>query len=135
MLHLQCECPIFGVLRHYRKCTNGRGANSVKLVLDVPDERIKLTEYSVWADFMFYCQYTKPYDFTKVDPMCMEEISQKRLNRIIRSIKTQKKPGEYRIPQVVLEELRPEWLVSYKVNPRKPPFEFLKKWFYNSKGE
>ena len=66
ILGLHCECPIFGCLRFRRQCTNGKVSSSAKLVLKVPDECVKLTEYSVWADFMYHIQYTKPADYTMV---------------------------------------------------------------------
>ena len=115
MLGMNCECPVFGVLRFHRKCSDGKGASSVKLTLDVPDDRVWLTEYSVWAEFLFNLKYTKPYDYTRVDPAFMEECSQRKLNGLIHALKKQKRPFQYRVPQVVLEEIRPEWLVKYKV--------------------
>ena len=60
MLGIHCECPIFGVLRFHRKCSDGK------------------------------------------------------LNGLIQSIKRQKHPIQYRVPQVILEEIRPEWLVKYQ---------------------
>ena len=115
MLGLNCECPVFGVLRFHRKCSDGKGSSSVKLTLNVPNDHVWLTEYSDWADFLFNLKYTKPHDYTRVDPLCMEEFPQRKLNKLIHSIKHQKRPFQYRVPQVILEEIRPEWLVKYKV--------------------
>ena len=114
MLGIHCECPIFGVLRFHRKCSDGKGASSVKLTLKVPNDHVWLTEYSDWAEFLFNLKYTKPYDYTRVDPAFMEECSQRKLNGLIHSIKRQKHPIQYRVPQVILEEIRPEWLVKYQ---------------------
>ena len=60
MLGLSCECPIFGVLRGYRQCTNGAGASSVKFTLDVPDDQVHLTEYDDWAQFLHNIKYISP---------------------------------------------------------------------------
>ena len=49
LLGLHCECPIFGVLKGKKQNTGGKVSGSVRLVLDVPDEYIHLTEYAVWA--------------------------------------------------------------------------------------
>lgn len=115
MLGLKCDCPVFGVLRFHRKCSDGKGASSVKLTLNVPNDHVWLTEYSDWADFLFNLKYTKPYDYTRIDPAFLSECTQRKLNGLIHSIKNQRRPFQYRVPQVVLEEIRPEWLVKYKV--------------------
>lgn len=112
ILNLHCECPIFGCLKYHRKCTNGKVSSSVKLVLKVPDDQVWLTEYATWADFMYNAKYAKPQDFTKLKPGT-EEISQRRYTKLIRSLKKQRGPWSYRVPQAVLQEIRPEWLVSY----------------------
>ena len=109
------ECPVFGVLRFHRKCSDGKAASSVKLTLRVPNDHVWLTEYAVWAEFLFNLKYTKPYDYTRVDPAYMEECSQRKLNGLIHALKRQKHPIQYRVPQVLLEEIRPEWLVKYKI--------------------
>ena len=64
---------------------------------------------------LFNLKYTKPYDYTRIDPAFSSECSQQKLNGLIHSLKHQKRPFQYRVPQVVLEEIRPEWLVKYKV--------------------
>lgn len=115
MLGMHCECPVFGVLRFHRKCSDGKAASSVKLTLRVPNDHVWLTEYAVWAEFLFNLKYTKPYDYTRVDPAYMEECSQRKLNSLIHALKRQKHPIQYRVPQVLLEEIRPEWLVKYKI--------------------
>ena len=57
MLGLKCDCPVFGVLRFHRKCSDGKGSSSVKLTLNVPEDHVWLTEYSDWADFLFNLKY------------------------------------------------------------------------------
>ena len=105
ILGLHCECPIFGCLRFRRQCTNGKVSSSAKLVLKVPDECVKLTEYSVWADFMYHIQYTKPADYT--------------MDKMIHSLKKQRRPLAYHCPQAILEEIRPEWLVDFSLHNKE----------------
>lgn len=115
MLQLNCDCPIFGCLKYYKKNANGRVSSSVKLTLNVPDEHVRLTEYATWADFMYYVRFTKHSNYKRLEPDCTE-ITQHKFNRIMYSLKTQRPPSEYRVPQVVLEEIRPEWLVKEQDN-------------------
>ena len=51
LLGLHCECPIFGVLKGKKQNTGGKVSGSVRLVLDVPDKFVHLTEYGVWGGF------------------------------------------------------------------------------------
>lgn len=125
ILGLQCESPVFGSLRFHRKCTNGRVSTSVKLVLKVPKEKVKLTEYPVWADFMEAVKLTKPGDYRQIDSSVHgggegDFFTQKVLDRLIQNLQMQRKPRDYFIPQTVMEEIRPEWLVSYELHPREP---------------
>ena len=113
ILQLHCACPIFGCLKFHRQCTNGRVSSSVKLTLDVPKEKVKLTEYSVWADFMYYIINQRPTHYSRVTGGS-SEMTQKKLNKIIHSLKKQRNPWFYRVPQVVLEEIRPEWIIKYQ---------------------
>ncbi len=89
-------------------------STSVLLTLDVPKEYVKLTEYGVWADFMFAMQYTKESNPLEIDISPDGEITQLRLNQIIADLQQQRRPWSYRVPQAILEEIRPEWLVRYK---------------------
>ena len=90
-------------------------------ILEVPNEKVKLTDYPVWADFMFAMKYTNKSNYHKISMVSSEtEVSQKMLDKMIRSLKEQKRPGEYKIPQAVMEEIRPEWLVKYKLHPHDP---------------
>lgn len=115
MLGLNCKCPIFGNLRFHRKNTGGSTSNSVKLILKVPRDCMWLTEYSAWADFMYMVPFTSPKDYTDLVHGEVDEYSQHRLTETIESLKRQKPSWQYRVPQVILEEIRPEWLAEYKV--------------------
>ena len=115
MLGLKCDCPVFGVLRFHRKCSDGKGASSVKLTLNVPDDHVGVRGSRVWDDSLFNLEYTQPSACTRIDPAFSSECSQQKLSGLIHSLKHQKRPFQYRVPQVVLEEIRPEWLVKYKV--------------------
>ena len=114
MLGLDCECPVFTVVKGRKQNTHGRVSSSVKLVLNVPDDKIKLTEYGVWADFMYSFKFTKPNDYTKLKPDC-NEISVRKFNSIISDLKTQRPIETYHYPQAVLEYIDPSWLESYVV--------------------
>ena len=127
ILELHCECPIFGCLRFHRQCTNGKVSSSAKLVLKVPEEYVKLTEYSVWADFMYHIRFTKPSDYTMVSVDAVEQLSQAQLDKMIHSLKKQRKPFAYYCPQAILEEIRPEWLVDYDLHTKESFWERRKR--------
>lgn len=114
LLGLKCECPIFGVLKGKRQNTGGKVSDSVRLTLDVPEKYIHLTEYEVWADFLYAYQFAKPNNYKSLRPDC-EELTVRRYNEILADLKKQKKPSKYRCPQVVLEKINPAWLKSYHV--------------------
>lgn len=113
MLKLNCECPVFAVIKGRKQNTGGRVSGAVRLRLNVPDELIRLTEYKVWADFLYTCKFSKPGDYTKLRPDC-EEISIRKYGELIKDIKEQRAPEKYSCPQAIIEEIRPEWLVSSK---------------------
>lgn len=115
MLGLRCQCPIFGNLRFHRKNIGGSTSTSVKLILKVPKENVWLTEYSEWADFMYMVQFTSPKDYHDLVAGEVDDITREKLHRTIESLKQQKNPWSYRVPQAILEEIRPEWLTEYKV--------------------
>ena len=115
MLGLHCESPIFGCLKYHRKNTGGRISNHAKLILRIPNEHVHLTEYSDWADFMYLFKFTTPDNYANLVGNETGDISQRKLDRVIASIKHQRSPWAYRVPQVVLEEIRPEWLIDYKI--------------------
>ena len=125
MLGLHCVCPVFGVLPGHRQNTNGKVSASYRLVLEVPDEKVKLTEYAVWADFIYHSQYSKPDDYTRLTPDCTE-ISQKDYTALIDDLKAQRTEKEYKVPQVVLEEILPEWVISAKDMSKLNPLQKLK---------
>ena len=89
-------------------------SGSVRLTLDVPDKFIHLTEYGVWADFLYAFQFTKPGNYKSLRPDC-EELTVRRYNEILEDLKKQRKPSEYKYPQVVLEKINPAWLKSYHI--------------------
>ena len=111
MLGLHCVCPVFGVLPRHKQNTNGKVSSSIRLVLDVPDDRVKPTEYGVWADFIYYSGFSKPDDYTRLLPDC-DEITQTAYTALLEDLKRQRPVGEYRTPQVVLEEILPEWVTE-----------------------
>ena len=80
---------------------------------------MKLTEFQTWAEFIYYSKLTKPYDYTQLKPEALQgnttEISQKKLDHLIRSLKKQKKIWAYRFPQAVLRKYAPEWVSDYKI--------------------
>ena len=114
LLGLHCECPIFGVLKGKKQNTGGKVSGSVRLVLDVPDKYIHLTEYAVWADFLYAFQFTKPGNYKSLRPDC-EELTVRRYNEILADLQEQRKPSQYQCPQVVLEKIDPAWLKSYHI--------------------
>lgn len=114
MLGLDCRCPIFTVVKGRKQNTTGRISAAVRLTLDVPDDKVKLTEYTVWADFMYAFKFTRQNDYTRLKPDC-EEITIRRYQDILNSLRTQRPVGAYKYPQAILEEIEPQWLVSYKM--------------------
>lgn len=114
MLGLHCECPVFAVVKGKKQNTGGKVSGSVRLTLDVPDEHVRLTEYSVWADFIYAFKFSKPGSYKVLRPDC-EEISVRRYNELMEDLKDQRKPGAYACPQAVLERIEPGWLKSVKI--------------------
>lgn len=111
LFQLHCVSPVFGYIKGRRYCTDGKVSDSVLLTLKVPDDRVYLTEYSVWADYM-YCimHYTRPGYRTRLLPN--EEYTQRQFNHMQHDLLTQRPLETYHIPQAVFEEIRPEWLVK-----------------------
>lgn len=114
MFGLHCECPVFAVVKGKKQNTGGKVSGSVRLTLEVPDKDIHLTEYSEWADFLYAFKFTRPGNYKTLRPDC-EEITVRQYNQLIENLKTQKKPGQYDCPQVVLEKIEPGWLKSVKI--------------------
>lgn len=115
MLGLKCECPIFGVVKGKRQKTLGKVSGSVKLVLDVPEKYVHLTEFSEWADFLYAYKFTMPGKYYMLRPGNEEEISSRHFQELLKSIPEQKKLSAYKEPQVILEKIRPEWLKHYRL--------------------
>lgn len=114
MLGLCCECPVFAVVKGKKQNTGGKVSGSVQLTLDVPDRFVRLTEYSVWADFIYAFKFSKPGNYKALRPDC-EEITVRRYNELMEDLKDQRKPGAYKCPQAVLERIEPGWLKSVKM--------------------
>lgn len=114
MLGLKCECPIFGVIKGKGQKTFGKVSGTVKITLDVPDKYVYLTEFDVWADFIYAYKFSKPGNYKSLVPDC-EEVSVRRYREIIAELGEQKKPGEYKYPQVILEKINPAWMKKYRV--------------------
>ena len=114
MLGLHCECPVFAVVKGKKQNTGGKVSGSVQLTLDVPDEFVRLTEYSVWADFIYAFKFSKPGNYKILRPDC-EEITVRRYNELMEDLKDQRKLSAYQTPQVVLERIEPDWLKSVKM--------------------
>ena len=121
ILELSCKCPVFGCLKYHKKYSGGCVSSSVLLTLNVPKQCIKLTEYKVWADFMYYLKYTMDNDYTKIafSIAADTELTQKHLDKAITELKTQKRSWQYEVPQVILEEIRPEWLVKFQFTKKE----------------
>ncbi len=115
MLGLSCECPIFGVIKGKKQRTFGKVSGSVKLILDVPEEEVHLTEFSQWADFLYAYQFTMPGNYRSLKPSIEGEITHREFQELLTALSTEKKLSEYKSPQVVLEKLEPSWLRSYKL--------------------
>lgn len=113
MLGLKCDCPVFGVLKGRKQNTSGKVSGTVKLTLDVPDKFVKLTEFSIWADFLYHYKFTKPGNYKSLQAD-YQEITPRDYAGILEALRKQRKPSEYQYPQVILEKINPVWLKSYK---------------------
>ena len=114
MLGLHCECPVFAVVKGKKQNTGGKVSGSVRLTLDVPEEFVHITEYGIWADFIYAFKFSKPGNYKVLRPDC-EEISVRRYNELMEDLKNRRKLSTYECPQVVLERIEPEWLKSVKM--------------------
>jgi hypothetical protein len=123
---LHCEAPIFGYLSRHKSCTNGKISSGVLLTLQVPADQVWLTEYRVWADYM-YCvtHYTLPQN--RFQLISNEEFTQRQFDSMLINLKEQRSPSQYRMPQTIMEKIRPEWLVSYEDYSLPPVRRFLQK--------
>lgn len=114
ILNLNCECPIFAVVKGKKQNTGGKVSGKVCLTLDVPDSFVHLTEYSVWADFMYAFKSSQPNDYRKLD-VRYNEIKQIDYDAMIADLKQQRNLDEYEYPQVILEKIHPSWLKKHKI--------------------
>lgn len=114
ILNLNCECPIFAVVKGKKQNTGGKVSGKVRLTLDVPDSLVYLTEYSVWADFMYAFKSSQPNDYRKLD-VRYNEIKQIDYDAMIADLKQQRNLDEYEYPQVILEKIHPSWLKKHKI--------------------
>lgn len=114
LLHLHCECPIFCVVKGKRQNTGGKVSGAVRLTLDVPDKYVHLTEYAVWADFLYAYKFTLPGNFRSLRPDC-EEVSVRQYHEILDDLQEQRPLNSYQYPQVVLEKIDPAWVKNVKV--------------------
>ena len=132
LLGLKCECPIFGVIKGRKQNTGGKVSAAVKLTLDVPNKFVKLTEFSVWADFLYAYKFTKPGNFRSLVPDC-EELTARSYACVLEDLQHQRNPSAYKMPQVILEKINPEWLKSYTVyhGYNKPSFREKLESFWN----
>lgn len=129
MLDLKCLCPIFAVVKGRKQNTSGRVSGAVKFILDVPDDQIKFTEFSEWADFLYASKHTKPYDYTKLVPGC-EEMTHRRYSEIIENLSNPLPQEQYRFPQAILEKIDPKWIVRYEILPNnKSAINFMENLF------
>lgn len=114
MLGLECACPIFGVVRGRKQSTGGRVSGAVRIRLNVPKEFVKLTEYTVWADFLDNFKYTKPNDYSTII-VGSPDVSGPQHRRLVEDLKNQRPLFRYKMPQVILEYIDPKWVVRYKI--------------------
>lgn len=114
MLGLSCECPVFGVVRGRKQNTGGRVSGSVRIRLNVPNEFVKLTEYPVWADFLYNFKFTNPQDYTSII-VGTEDVNSAKHSAVVQDLKTQRPLSKYAVPQAILEYIDPKWVVRYKI--------------------
>lgn len=114
LLGMDCACPVFCVVKWRRQNTGGKVSGLVQLQMKVPEDRVKLTEYGVWADFLYAYKFTKPGQY-RVLQGDGTEITNRRYQEILTDLQTRRKLSQYHYPQALLEEIRPEWLVKYRV--------------------
>jgi hypothetical protein len=102
----------------------------VRIRLNVPNEYVRLTEYSVWADFMENCKYTKPNDY-KTIIVGAEEVNAAQHRKLIEDLKDQRPLAKYKVPQAIMEYIDPRWVIKYKVIKNTREQEDRKESFFN----
>ena len=105
---------MFAVVKGRRQNTGGRVSSSVRLTLEVPDDQVHLTEYGVWADFLYAYKFTKPGNYRSLQADCVE-ITFRRYNEILTDLRSQRPLSKYHCPQAVLEKIDPAWLKEVKI--------------------
>ncbi len=114
ILGLKCDCPIFACVKGKPLCADGRVSSSVLLTLRVPKEEVRLTEFSVWADLLYAIKSSKT-DLSRIGTLATNSnVNTRTIADAVSSIKDQRPLSAYKVPQAVLEEIRPEWLVKYE---------------------
>lgn len=116
------SCPIFCIPENYSNVFIKDGVvgafgltdnqiNSNPIILDVPVNEVRMMEFYDWCAFMHYTEDTK-YDDV------FEYTREEALNHIddyLGNISTQIIDGKvygYKYPQVIIDEIRPEWVVK-----------------------
>ena len=114
LLSMHCSCPVFCVVKGKKQNTGGKVSGTVQLKLDVPRESVKLTEYAVWADFLYAYKFTIQGNYRVLKAGC-GEITAQDYRAILEDLKKQRTLNQYKYPQALLEEIEPKWLVGYKM--------------------
>lgn len=130
MLDLHCACPVFGVVAGRKQNTGGRVSGSVRIRLNVPPEYVKLTEYTVWADFLDNFKYTKPNDY-KTIIVGTEDVTSTAHRQLVENLIEQRRLSKYKVPQAILEYIDPKWVVRYKIVKGTRQQEDRKEHFFN----
>lgn len=130
MLDLHCVCPVFGVVAGRKQNTGGRVSGSVRIRLDVPPEYVRLTEYSVWADFLDNFKYTKPNDY-KTIIVGTADVTSTAHRRLVKDLIDQRPLSKYKVPQAILEYIDPKWVVRYKIIKNSREQEDKRERFFN----
>ena len=130
MLGLHCECPIFGVVHGRKQNTGGRVSGAVRIRLNVPKEYVRLTEYSVWVDFMSNFKYTSQKDYRTII-VGTKDANSITHQRLIADLKNQRPLYKYRVPQAILEYIDPQCVLRYKIIHNTSEQEDKKEKFLN----
>ena len=130
MLDLHCACPVFGVVAGRKQNTGGRVSASVRIRLNVPKEYVKLTEYTLWPDFLDHFTYTKPNDY-KTIIVGTEDVTSTAHRQIVEDLIRQRPLSQYKVPQAILEYIDPQWVVRYKIIKNTREQEDKKERFFN----
>lgn len=72
------------------------------LTLNVPKNEVKLTEYYDWTDYIYALD----------DPIGFEKSGGISLSELENLLRDQRSESSYEVPQVVIDKIKPEWIVS-----------------------